>query len=94
MLCKKADKEGKKPSESLERIFLGRSWAYEKPNQSMAKSRYFVTLLDESSGYSLIRFVDRKSQIADSVVEKVLELNSFFPFKTVKMICINRNNVK
>lgn len=89
---KTAGEEDRKSSKPLERVFS--DVVGPMKNQSMAKSRYFVTLLDECSGYSLIRFVDRKSQVADSVVEMVLELESLFTFKTGKMICINRNNVK
>lgn len=63
-------------------------------NESIAKSRYFVTLLSKCSGYSLVKVVDRRSKVADSVVKMVLELESLFTSKTEKMICINRNNVK
>lgn len=39
-------------------------------------------------------FIHRKSQVSDSVLEMVLELESLFTFKSGKMICINRNIVK
>lgn len=40
-------------------------------HSSIGRSRYFETLLESYSGYSIVRFLARKSETGNSVVEMV-----------------------
>lgn len=61
---------------------------------SIGNSLCSVMLLESFSGFSLVRFVDRKSKIADFVDGMVQELKKIFNVKVKNMTCINGNKVK
>lgn len=62
--------------------------------RSIGNSNYFVTLLDDCSPYSSVRFVALNSEVADTVAEMVQELESLSNSRVGKRTCINRNIVK
>lgn len=61
---------------------------------SLGKANYFVTALDDHSGYALVRFVNLKSEVADALIDMVRELENLFNFKTQEIRSVNRNIVK
>lgn len=63
-------------------------------HESIGKLRYFVTLLDFFSGFSLVNFLDCKRQVDDTVLGRVQKLKTLFNDKTRKVTCISSNDVK
>lgn len=53
-----------------------------------------MTLLDSCSGYSLVRFVARKSNAADTVIQMVRELDNLLNGSLRWLSSINRNTLK
>lgn len=47
----------------------------------VGSSKYYVALLDEYSTYSWVRFVERKSKVADSIIEMIKALKNVFDKK-------------
>lgn len=63
-------------------------------HQSIGKAKYFVTLLDEYSGYSMVRFMVRKNETAERLKEMICEMENLFTSKVKLLSCVNRNSVK
>lgn len=92
-MSRKTESEGVRNSATkLKRVFL--DVAGPMKNQFMSRSRYFVTLLDQCSDRSLIKFVYRKSQVAGSAVKMMLKFKILFTFQSGKRSRVNRKNVK
>lgn len=47
-------------------------------HRSIGRSKIIVALLDCYSGYSLVRFIDRKSGASDAVIEMALQIENLF----------------
>lgn len=60
----------------------------------IGNSKYFVMLSDDCSGYSLARFLAFKSEMSDTVVEMIQEIELLYNFRVKKPTCINCYNVK
>lgn len=56
--------------------------------RALGWSKYFVTLLDEHTRYSLVRFIHRKSVAADFVMEMTRELEILFKYWTSILVSI------
>lgn len=76
----------------LERVFSDLVGSMK--HSSIGRSRYFVTLLDSYSGYSIARFLARKSETGDAVVEMVHELENLLNGSLQRLTSINRNTLK
>lgn len=63
-------------------------------HRSIRRFKHFVTLLNESSGYSIVRFFRRKSEAAEVVVGMIQELETLFNSKVHDMTLIYRRVVK
>lgn len=63
-------------------------------HRSIGRSKYFVTLLDESIGYFIVRFINCKSEETDAVMGIIEELETLFFPKVRHMELIYRNVVK
>lgn len=63
-------------------------------NPSLSGSQYFVTLHDDCSGFSLIRFLRRKSKASEAVQEMVKEIQNLFNTNVSHFMIMNRKNVK
>lgn len=61
---------------------------------SLGHYKYFVTAFDECSGFSLGRFVHRKSEIGDTVIEMIRESENLFYSKTGVVVSMNPNLAK
>lgn len=60
----------------IERVYSDVMGPTRRP--SLGKSKYFVTLLDEFSGYTIVRFLHRKSETASAVTETMREMENLF----------------
>lgn len=58
--------------------------------QLLGCARYFVTTLGEYSGYSLVRFLHRKSEAAYAVMEMIRKLENLFNSKIETLRCVKR----
>lgn len=47
-------------------------------HQSLVNSRYFVTLLDDFSGYSLVCFITCKSEAGERLIDMICEVEGLF----------------
>lgn len=56
--------------------------------------QFFVTLIDEHSGYSMFRSMQRKSQAPDALREIILEIENLFNSSISTLIVLNRKYVK
>lgn len=63
-------------------------------HQSLEKYQYFVTLLNEYSGYSMVRIITRKSEAARCVVQMITALENILNDKLKLLTLLNRNSVK
>lgn len=61
--------------------------------ESMNHSKYFITLVDEYSGYSMVRFLKWKGQAADSLMEMILETEKLFNSKVDNLYLIRGKSV-
>lgn len=61
---------------------------------TIGMSKYFVILLDEYRGYSLVLFVGRKPGVAIAVREMVQDLENIFSIRVEKLANPNRYCVK
>lgn len=62
--------------------------------QFLAKLRYFVALLDQSSEYCLVRFLPKKRKAPRAVIEMVRKIEILIIPWVGRLSCINKNNVK
>lgn len=61
-------------------------------HQSLGKSQYFITFLDEYSGYAMVRLI--KCGAAGSVSQMIIYLEKIFNDKLLNLNLINRKSVK
>lgn len=83
------DKIAAKP---LERVFTNVVGSMK--HRSIGRSKYFVTLLDAGSEYSIVRSIHRNSEVGDAVVEMIQESKTLFNSKICHMTTINKNVVE
>lgn len=88
----KRSKETTAVLEPLERTFTDVVGPITPP--SISGARYFITLMDDYSGYSLLRFIRRKSQATETIQEMVNELETSFNSNIQMLKFINRKRVK
>lgn len=62
--------------------------------KSLGRAKYFVTALDDHSGYALVRFVNLKNEVAEAIIEMIREIENLFNFKTQNLMSVSRNIVK
>lgn len=62
--------------------------------QSHRKSKYFVTLLDDFTGYSLVRFLYLKSEAGDGVIEMIKEIQTLSHSRIGTLTSTNHKTVK
>lgn len=60
----------------------------------IGKSRYFVTLLDPYSGCSLVRCIERNSEVGEVEMELVRELENFLNERFRRLTSIYRDKLK
>lgn len=84
-----SDEKAKKP---VERVYTDvvRTMKW----QSIVNANYLVTLFDEYSGFSMVRFMRRKSETYEAVKGMILQLESLFNKKDEKISCIDRKSRK
>lgn len=83
--------EDREAANPLERVFSDVVGPMQ--HKSIAKLRYFVTLLDSFSHFPLVRFVAFKSKVADTVVSMVQKFGYRLYSRMQKMTCLNQNSV-
>lgn len=88
----KASSEERGEATALERVFS--DVVGPMKYMSVSKSRYFATILNFCSGYSMVRFVGRKSEVAIAVMRMVNELECIMSSKLLHLTGVQRNNVK
>lgn len=62
--------------------------------KSQGKSRYFITLMETYSGFSLARFLSKKNETANAVINMVKELESLVDCRIGTLECVERMTVK
>lgn len=62
--------------------------------ESTGRSKYFVTTMDECSGYSLMQFINRKIETENALIEMVREPENLLSACTGTLKCIGRKSVK
>lgn len=60
----------------------------------MGGAKYFVTLMDEYSGISKVRFLNQKSGAGDAISKMIAELETLLKEKTGQVLLIQRSLVK
>lgn len=61
---------------------------------SLSRARYYITLIDDFSGYSMVKFILRKSQAAEALPEMIKELSSLYEGTIKRLSIMNRAHVK
>lgn len=61
---------------------------------SVGKAKYFFTLLDEYSGYSMVHFSCKKNETGNEIIEMIQEIENLFNSKIETLSCIYRKTVK
>lgn len=61
---------------------------------SIGKMRYFATILDEYSGYSLGWFVDRRSKVSEMVMDMVRQLKNTFNSEVRNLTLTERQTIE
>lgn len=56
--------------------------------ESVGKAKYFVILLNEYSGYSMVRFIFRKNETAKAVIQMIREIETIFNSKVQTLACM------
>lgn len=57
-------------------------------------ARYFVTLLDEYSGYSMVRFMREKGDASERVKEMIKSMETGLSIRLGKLLILNRSSVR
>lgn len=60
----------------------------------LGKSQYLVMLLDDYSGYAMVRFITGKNEAAERVIKIITGLENVFNDRPKHLTLINENSVK
>lgn len=83
---------GNKSKRPIERVYTDVVGPMRTP--SLGGAKYFVTLIDEYSGYSMVRFMKHKTETGGFVREMILEAESLFNETIGTLYLIRRKKVK
>lgn len=82
-------KQAKKATERVHTDVIGamKPELYEKP-------KYFVTILDEFGGYSIVRFLNRREETGGTVTEVIKQIEKLFNSRFRTLTATSRSTVK
>lgn len=61
--------------------------------ESIGKAKYFVTLCDEYSGFSMAIFIHRKSETSEAINGMLFQTENSFKKRVERISCIKRKSV-